>query len=73
MPLEDIPSIRFLVVEDHGFQRWLIVNLLREMGATSVQSAPDVAAAWNELLKVDIDFINTDKLDELAAFLNTAP
>ena len=62
MPLEDIPSIRFLVVEDHGFQRWLIVNLLREMGATSVQSAPDGAAALNLLSAPDqaVDVVVSD-------------
>src|SRR5688500_11086374 len=41
----DIPSLRFLVVEDHGFQRWLICDLLQQLGARAVESASDGEAA----------------------------
>jgi EAL domain-containing protein (putative c-di-GMP-specific phosphodiesterase class I) len=47
--VSDVAQLRFLVVEDHGFQRWLIVNLLEELGARSVVSAPDGAAALHLL------------------------
>lgn len=32
-------------------------------------AAPETEAAWKELLAADVDFINTDKLKELQAFL----
>lgn len=37
----EFADIRFLVVEDHPFQRWLIANQLREMGAKGVLTAVD--------------------------------
>jgi EAL domain-containing protein (putative c-di-GMP-specific phosphodiesterase class I)/FixJ family two-component response regulator len=36
-----IADLRFVVVEDQGFQRWLATNLLREMGAAAVLDAGD--------------------------------
>lgn len=42
MPARDL---RFLVVEDHPFQRTALVQLLRAMGASAVQEAEDGAAA----------------------------
>lgn len=32
--------------------------------------APDTPAAWNELIRLHVDYINTDHIRELAAFLN---
>jgi alkaline phosphatase len=33
-------------------------------------SVPDVPAAWNLLIKLGVDYINTDKISELASFLD---
>jgi EAL domain-containing protein (putative c-di-GMP-specific phosphodiesterase class I)/FixJ family two-component response regulator len=41
----EIGELRFLVVEDHGFQRWVMGNLLSNLGARHVLSAPDGLAA----------------------------
>ena len=40
-----IGNLRFVVVEDQGFQRWLAANLLRELGAEFVLAAEDGNAA----------------------------
>jgi CheY-like chemotaxis protein len=40
-----IANLRFVVVEDQGFQRWLAANLLRELGADFVLAAEDGNAA----------------------------
>ena len=37
----DISGLRFLVVEDQGFQRWAVAHLLEGMGAQAVLSASD--------------------------------
>lgn len=37
----DLSGLRFLVVEDQGFQRWAIGHMLEELGAKEVLSAPD--------------------------------
>jgi EAL domain-containing protein (putative c-di-GMP-specific phosphodiesterase class I)/CheY-like chemotaxis protein len=36
-----IENLRFLVVEDHGFQRWMAANLLEGLGAKYVFTASD--------------------------------
>jgi EAL domain-containing protein (putative c-di-GMP-specific phosphodiesterase class I) len=41
----DVSELRFLVVEDHGFQRWVMGNLLQTLGAKYVVSAADGQAA----------------------------
>ena len=41
----EISSLRFLVVEDHGFQRWALGNMLQGLGARYVFSAQDGQAA----------------------------
>src|ERR1700694_3225038 len=41
----DVTELRFLVVEDHGFQRWVLGNLLATLGAKHVFSASDGQAA----------------------------
>jgi len=58
----DIATLRFLVVEDHGFQRWMAGNLLQKLGATAVYSAGDGQAALDILATVDppIDVIISD-------------
>ncbi|HTQ28513.1 MAG TPA: hypothetical protein VMI35_10305, partial [Puia sp.] len=33
-------------------------------------NAPDSGNAWNELMLLQVDFINTDHIEALAAFLN---
>ena len=58
----DIADIRFLVVEDHGFQRWVTGNLLEGMGAKHVYNAADGRAALDILEEVDppVDVIVSD-------------
>ncbi|HUP98756.1 MAG TPA: EAL domain-containing response regulator [Usitatibacter sp.] len=41
----DISGLRFLVVEDQGFQRWAVAHLLEGLGAKVVLSATDGADA----------------------------
>jgi EAL domain-containing protein (putative c-di-GMP-specific phosphodiesterase class I)/ActR/RegA family two-component response regulator len=58
----EIAQLRFLVVEDQGFQRWLTANLLRELGAKSVYSASDGVAALEILQGADppVDVVVSD-------------
>jgi EAL domain-containing protein (putative c-di-GMP-specific phosphodiesterase class I)/CheY-like chemotaxis protein len=58
----NIGEIRFLVVEDHGFQRWVIGNLLATLGAKHVYSAPDGIAALElyKTLEPPVDIIVSD-------------
>jgi len=58
----DIAGLRFLVVEDHGFQRWLIASLLEGMGAKSVCPVSDGRAALEVLAALDrgIDVVVSD-------------
>ncbi len=60
--MTDIASLRFLVVEDHGFQRWMAGSLLQKLGATAVYSAGDGQAALDILatLEPPIDVIISD-------------
>lgn len=55
-------GLRFLVVEDHGFQRWLIGNLLEGLGARSVHAASDGRTALETLEGLDggIDVVVSD-------------
>jgi EAL domain-containing protein (putative c-di-GMP-specific phosphodiesterase class I) len=55
-------GIRFLVVEDHGFQRWLIGNLLEGLGAKAVYAASEGRAALEILDKLGdgIDIVVSD-------------
>jgi EAL domain-containing protein (putative c-di-GMP-specific phosphodiesterase class I)/CheY-like chemotaxis protein len=57
-----IDELRFLVVEDHGFQRWALANLLCDMGAKQVFSAPDGQSALDIIENADeaIDIIVSD-------------
>jgi EAL domain-containing protein (putative c-di-GMP-specific phosphodiesterase class I) len=57
-----IAALRFLVVEDHGFQRWAMGNILEGLGAKYVFSAPDGRAALEILRGLDnpIDVVISD-------------
>ena len=58
----NLEEIRFLVVEDHPFQRWLMANQLREMGAATVLAAVDGHSAL-EIISApdsDIDVVISD-------------
>jgi EAL domain-containing protein (putative c-di-GMP-specific phosphodiesterase class I) len=58
----DIATLRFLVVEDHGFQRWAMGNLLEGLGAKYVFTAPDGRAALEIYRGIDnpIDIVISD-------------
>lgn len=58
----NIEGLRFLVVEDHGFQRWVMGHLLEGMGAKYVFSAGDGRAALEVLADLDppVDIIVSD-------------
>ena len=58
MPKDEIDKLNALVVQSHEQHR-----KLRFWGA------PDNEAAWHQLAESGVDLINTDKLKELAAFL----
>lgn len=58
----DIAGLRFLVVEDHSFQRWVTAAVLKEIGATSVFLAGDGNEALELLASPEtrIDIVLTD-------------
>jgi EAL domain-containing protein (putative c-di-GMP-specific phosphodiesterase class I)/CheY-like chemotaxis protein len=60
--MSEIAALRFLVVEDHGFQRWMAGNVLQSLGATAVFSAADGQAALDILATIEppIDVIISD-------------
>jgi EAL domain-containing protein (putative c-di-GMP-specific phosphodiesterase class I)/FixJ family two-component response regulator len=58
--MNEISQLRFLVVEDQGFQRWLVGNVLRDFGARSVLAAADGAEALQLLSADSIDVVITD-------------
>jgi EAL domain-containing protein (putative c-di-GMP-specific phosphodiesterase class I) len=62
LPNVEIADIRFLVVEDHGFQRWVTGNMLEGMGAKHVYCAADGRAALEILAEMEnrIDVIISD-------------
>ncbi|HSN21955.1 MAG TPA: EAL domain-containing response regulator [Usitatibacter sp.] len=55
-------ALRFLVVEDQGFQRWTVEQLLRSLGAAEVHSAEEGRQALEIMRNADppIDVIVTD-------------
>jgi len=57
-----IDQLRFMVVEDHGFQRWVTGNILEKLGAAQVVTAGDGRAALELLadVKPPIDIIVSD-------------
>jgi len=58
----EIGALRFLVVEDHQFQRWLAETVVREAGATAVFWAVDGRSALDVLSVLDppIDVVVSD-------------
>jgi EAL domain-containing protein (putative c-di-GMP-specific phosphodiesterase class I)/AmiR/NasT family two-component response regulator len=58
----NIGELRFLVVEDHGFQRWVTGDMLRGLGAKHIFSAADGKAALELLRTLDpaIDVVVSD-------------
>jgi len=58
--MNEIARLRFLVVEDQGFQRWLVANVLKDFGARSVVAAADGAEALQLLSGDSIDVVITD-------------
>jgi EAL domain-containing protein (putative c-di-GMP-specific phosphodiesterase class I)/CheY-like chemotaxis protein len=58
----NVEELRFLVVEDQGFQRWVVGNLLEKLGAKYVYSAGDGRAALEVLAGIDapVDIVITD-------------
>ena len=57
-----VGELRFLVVEDQGFQRWAVGRMLETLGATRIFSAGDGQAALEifKSLEPPIDVIVTD-------------
>lgn len=53
---EQIADLRLLVVEDHGFQRWMLANTLAKLGARYVFLAEDGEAAMKLLANLDAPF-----------------
>lgn len=58
----NVSGLRFLVVEDHGFQRWMTANLVVGFGAEQVLSAVDGQEALGILATTQppIDIVITD-------------
>jgi len=58
----DIANLRFLVVEDQGFQRWVLGNLLKGLGARFIFPAPDGNTALELIREADepIDVVVSD-------------
>jgi EAL domain-containing protein (putative c-di-GMP-specific phosphodiesterase class I)/FixJ family two-component response regulator len=58
----NVTDLRFLVVEDHGFQRWALTNVLNGMGARNVLSAEDGQSALDIIDNLDwpLDIVVTD-------------
>lgn len=52
-----IADLRFLVVEDHGFQRWATCQILENLGARFVHEAADGRAAL-EIFRDPVDLID---------------
>src|SRR5262249_941317 len=57
-----IAKLRFLVVEDQGFQRWVAANVLTGLGAKGVICAPDGREALEFLVRADppVDIVVSD-------------
>ena len=58
----DIGDLRFLIVEDQGVQRWVLLNTLEEMGARHVLAAEDGSRALSLLRdpRQEVDVIISD-------------
>lgn len=62
MTREQVAALRFLVVEDQGFQRWAMGHMLETLGATKIFSAGDGQAALEIVKSLDppVDVVLTD-------------
>jgi len=58
----NLAGVRFIVVEDHDFQRWAVVEMLHELGAPHVGAAAGGANALDALAREDppADVVITD-------------
>src|SRR5512142_1328448 len=59
---EQLAELRFLVVEDQGFQRWAMGHMLKTLGAAKIFSAADGEAALEIVKSLDppVDVVVTD-------------
>ncbi|HEX7890599.1 MAG TPA: response regulator [Ramlibacter sp.] len=56
-----LQTVRFLIVEDHAFQRQMLEQLLRSLGATEIRSAANGAKAVGMLRdSPDVDIVISD-------------
>lgn len=62
MTREQLAELRFLVVEDQGFQRWAMGHMLEALGAAKIFSAADGEAALDIVQSLDppVDIVVTD-------------
>ena len=58
----DIAALRFLVVEDQGFQRWVLQRMLQDLGAEHVYGAEDGKAALEIMATLEkaVDVVVSD-------------
>jgi CheY-like chemotaxis protein len=58
----NISAIRFLVVDDHEFQRNMLVRMLKRLGAQSIAEASDGTTALEYCMRADdmVDVILCD-------------
>jgi alkaline phosphatase len=62
IPAADLPSIRQAVSHSHTLKK-----------PVRFWDAPDFPNAWTQLIKLQVDFINTDHIRQLADFLRNQP
>ena len=55
-----VDALRFLIVEDHGFQRWMLENALRGLGATRILAAGDGRSALEAMAGDPVDIVVSD-------------
>jgi EAL domain-containing protein (putative c-di-GMP-specific phosphodiesterase class I)/CheY-like chemotaxis protein len=78
----NIVNLRFLVVEDQSFQRWVLGNLLQRLGARFVFSAPDGQAALDfvrtadepfDIVVSDLDMPGMDGMEFIRHLVSESP
>ncbi|MBN9296045.1 MAG: alkaline phosphatase [Filimonas sp.] len=86
---EALSKIALLSADFHRFTSWNGKGVIPEKEKAVLQSliaqaheqhkpirfwaSPDVVNAWYNLMKLDIDFLNTDNINELSSFLKELP